>query len=49
MKPTSVWGGMTDDQAGTAEPAIPADVKTMIASLESDIVASVRRSVKDQD
>ncbi|MEO8135250.1 MAG: BMP family ABC transporter substrate-binding protein [Betaproteobacteria bacterium] len=38
-KPTSVWGGMKDGMIKLAplNPAIPADVKAMIASMEADI------------
>jgi len=38
-KPTSIWGGMKDGMIKLAplNAAVPADVKTMVASLEADI------------
>jgi simple sugar transport system substrate-binding protein len=54
-KPTSVWGGMKEGMIKLAplNPAIPADLKTMIASLEGDIKSGKLHPfdgpVKDQD
>lgn len=54
-KPASVWGGMKEGMIKLAplNPAIPADIKTMIASLEGDIKSGKLHPfdgpVKDQD
>jgi simple sugar transport system substrate-binding protein len=53
--PSSVWGGMKDGMIKLAplNPAIPADVKTMVAALEGDIKSGKLHPfagpVKDQD